>query len=66
MNRNPTLTTKPLTAEELSPEVNLPVATINRLRRERKLSAIKLGYRLFRFDLETCRADLAKLTVKAL
>ena len=64
---NETNTVAPLTAKELASSLNLPSAdTVRRLARGRKLPVIKIGYRTHRYDLEKCKAALAKLEVKSI
>lgn len=55
-----------MTDEQLAKELNLPSAHfVKELRRNKKITALKLGYKTFRYDPERVRADLKKLEVKA-
>jgi len=57
---------KLLTAEQVGNEVGLDEATVVRLRKQRKIPAIKLGYRTFVFRLPAVEAALDKLEIKAI
>jgi len=56
---------KLLTAEQVADEVGLDESTVIRLRKQRKIPAVKLGYRTFRFCLPSVEAALGKLEIKA-
>ena len=57
---------KLLTAEQVADEVGLDESTVIRLRKQRKIPAVKLGYRTFRFRLPSVEAALDRLEIKAL
>ncbi len=60
-------TDKLLTAAELAEAVPFPSeATVNRLRRKKKIPCVKIGYRTIRYDLERVRTALGKLEVTAI
>jgi excisionase family DNA binding protein len=56
---------KLLTADQVADEVGLDESTVIRLRKQRKIPAVKLGYRTFRFRLPSVEAALDKLEIKA-
>ena len=56
---------KLLTAEQVADEVGLDESTVIRLRKQRKIPAVKLGYRTFRFRLPSVETALDKLEIKA-
>lgn len=59
------MTEKLLTAEQLADEIGLEESAVIRLRKQRKIPAVKLGYRTFRFRLPSVEAALSKLEIKA-
>lgn len=54
-----------LDSKALAGEIGCPETQINRLRRERKIPAIKLGYRTFKYDLSRVLAALDRLEIAA-
>lgn len=52
-----------LDSKALASEIGCPEPQINRLRRERKIPAIKLGYRTFKYDLPRVLAALERLEI---
>jgi excisionase family DNA binding protein len=54
-----------LTKEELAERINQPPLTINRLRREGVIPAVRFGYRNYRYDLEKVMAALKRLEIGA-
>lgn len=55
-----------LTAEQLAKAIPFPsAATVHNLRRKRKIPAIRLGYRTYRYDLARVRAALSKFEIAA-
>lgn len=61
------MSSKPLTKAQLAAELGFPdPETVVRLARRRVIPQIRLGYRTRLYDLEACRAALAKRTIKAL
>jgi excisionase family DNA binding protein len=57
---------KLLTAEQVADEIGLEESTVIRLRKQRKIPAVKLGYRTFMFRLSSVESALDKLEVKAI
>lgn len=57
-----TQTVRILTAEELSPEINIPAPVIRRLHRQGKIPVVDLGRRTKRYILADVMAALAKQT----
>jgi hypothetical protein len=57
---------KLLTAEQVGEEIGLPESAVIRLRKQRKIPAVKLGYRTFVFLLPKVEAALSKLEIKAI
>jgi hypothetical protein len=57
---------KLLTAQQIANEVGLDESIVIRLRKQRKIPAIKLGYRTFVFRLPSVEAALDKLEIKAI
>jgi hypothetical protein len=53
------------TEEEITQELNVPLRTFRRLRRRRLVPVVKLGYRLYRYDIVDVRAALNRLKIKA-
>lgn len=60
------MTEKLLSAQQVADARGLDESTVIRLRKERKIPAIKLGYRTFVFRLSAVDAALSKLEVKAI
>ena len=56
---------KLLTARQVAHEKGLHESEVIRLRKQRKIPSVKLGYRSFRFVLSRVEAALDKLEVKA-
>jgi predicted DNA-binding transcriptional regulator AlpA len=56
---------KLLTAKQVAHEKGLREAEVIRLRKQRKIPSVQLGYRTFRFHLSRVEAALDKLEVKA-
>lgn len=54
-----------LDSKALAGEIGCAETQINRLRRERKIPAIKLGYRTFKYDLPRVLAALECLEIAA-
>jgi predicted DNA-binding transcriptional regulator AlpA len=57
---------KLLTAVQLAGALGLTESAVIRLRKQRKIPAVKLGYRTFRFRLPSVEAALGKLELKAI
>jgi excisionase family DNA binding protein len=57
---------KLLTAEQLAVEIGLEESAVIRLRKQRTIPAVKLGYRTFRFRLSSVEAALARLETKVI
>jgi len=57
---------KLLTDQELADALGLTAHMVLRLRRVKKIPAVKLGYRTFRYRLESVEAALSKMEVKAI
>lgn len=56
---------KLLTAKQVADEIGLDDSTVIRLRKERKIPSVQLGYRTFLFYLSAVEAALGKLEIKA-
>jgi hypothetical protein len=54
-----------LNKQELAEEINQPPTTINKLRRERKIPAIRIGYRSYRYNLAKVLRALSRLEIKS-
>lgn len=56
-----------LDAKTIAPHLGQKdAAAVRRLARKRIIPVIKIGYRQHRFDLDKCKAALAKLEVKSI
>lgn len=53
-------------SKSLAVELGCPEALISRLRRQRKIPAIKLGYRTYRYELPRVVAALSRLEITAI
>ena len=57
---------KLITAQQVADAKGLDEATVIRLRKQRKIPSVKLGYRTFLFYLSAVDAALAKLEIKVI
>jgi len=55
-----------MTAKQVADERGLTEKTVIRLRKQRKLAAVQLGYRTFLFRPSAVEAAFAKMEVKAI
>ncbi len=64
---NEALNERLLTDEQLARKLGhgFTERTVNRLRRERRIPVVRIGYRTLRYDLEEVVAALHKRTIKA-
>jgi excisionase family DNA binding protein len=57
---------KLLTAKQIADAKGLDEQTVVRLRKDRKIPAVQLGYKTFRFQLTAVEAAISKLEIKAI
>ena len=55
-----------LTKEDLGKMLNLPPRKIDDLRQRRMIPCIKLGYRIFRFEIQAVEKAISSLEQKAI
>jgi hypothetical protein len=53
------------TEEEICRELNIPLWTFRKLRRRKLVPVVRLGYRLYRYDIVDVRHALNRLKIKA-
>jgi hypothetical protein len=53
------------TEEQIVKELNIPLWTFRKLRRRKLVPFVRLGYRLYRYDLVDVRHALNRLKIKA-
>jgi hypothetical protein len=66
VNTTPADDVRLCTEEEIIAKLNIPLWTFRRLRQRRLIPVIRLGYRMYRYDIVDVRAALNRLKIKAL